>query len=491
MFTLQSLMLVALGILLASLIVIGVLPSYRRRIQRLTSDQIRGSVPLTEAEIRADKDKLRAQYAIRVHKLEAQGEQYKLFAARQRIEMNRRDANITELRDEREKIAAALEEHVNARRVLEHTVTDRLPRLEQQLESARALILERDQEMATLKLDTTRNVRALDDAMQMNAQQRGELERITASLSSRAPQARESFGDPKFEGEIAVRSEIEALRAKTREQAQLIVRLQSQHESGGAAPSGSDVERLKRELTEAEAALRSARDAAQGGSYDRAAAEAQAKALNAKIDEQAAEVARLNAALATYEGTSEAGGHTGGIQGSRLASRARINALQAQAAQQNETIQRLRAELAASNERLARQAAHYMEEMRRLGSGVMPTSVDGRRTRDTAPRRGLADRISHARPAAAADSGAARAGTNGVGSKIGEYIKALTDGPQAPASGDSAAHAGASTAASQTVAEAPPLDMAAADDTAGHPNSANPVKRKLRLMERISGGGKA
>ncbi len=492
MFTLQSLMLVALGILLASLIVIGVLPSYRRRIQRLTSDQIRGSIPLTEAEIRADKDKLRAQYAIRVHKLEAQGEQYKLFAARQRIEMNRRDASITELRDEHEKVAAALEEHVNARRVLEHTVTDRLPRLEQQLESARALILERDQEMTTLKLETTRNVRALDDAMQMNAQQRGEIERITASQSSRAPQTRESFGDPKFEGEIAVRSEIEALRAKTREQAQLIVRMQSQAEGGDAPSPGGDVERLKRELSEAELALRSARDAAQGGSYDRAAAEAQAKALNAKIDEQAAEAARLNAALATYEGTSEAGSHIGGIQGSRLASKARINALQAQATQQNETIQRLRAELAASNERLARQAAHYREEMRRLGSGVVPTSVDGRRTRDAAPRRGLADRISHARPSVAADSAATQAGTNGVGGKIGEYIKALTNGPPMPASGDGAAHTDASTAAApQTVAEGPPLDMAAADDTAGQPNGADSVKRKLRLMERISGGGKA
>ncbi|MEQ1920284.1 MAG: hypothetical protein ABL955_13920, partial [Elusimicrobiota bacterium] len=129
-------MLVALGILLASLIVVAVLPSYRRRVERLTSDDIRGSVPLTEAEIRADKDKLRAQYAIRVHKLEAEGEQLKLSAARQRIEMNRRDARITELHDADEALKAALEENVNARRVLEHTVTDRLPRLEQQLESA-------------------------------------------------------------------------------------------------------------------------------------------------------------------------------------------------------------------------------------------------------------------------------------------------------------------------------------------------------------------
>ena len=486
MFTLQSLMLVALGILLASLVVIGVLPAYRRRIQRLTSDQIRGSIPLTEAEIRADKDKLRAQYAIRVHKLEAQGEQYKLFAARQRIEMNRRDASITELRDEHERLKAAIEENVNARRVLEHTVTDRLPRLEQQLESARALILERDQEMAILKLETTRNVRALDDAMQMSAQQRNELERITASMASRVPQPREGFGDPKFEGEIAVRSEIEALRAKTREQAQLIVRLQSHAAGEGAPASGGDVERLKRELTEAELALRSARDSAQGGSYDRAAAEAQAKALNARIDEQAADIARLNAALATYEGTSEAADRRLVIPGNRLVSKARINALQAQAAQQNETIQRLRSELASSNERLARQAAHYMEEMRRLGSGGLPGSAEAHRARDAAPRRGLADRISNSRSSAPSDGAAARASANGGGGKVAEYIKALTD----PAPVQPAESVASTAATPHVVTDAPPLDMAAADDAAGQSGSAAPVKRKLRLLERISGGGK-
>lgn len=473
MFTLQSLMLVALGILLASLLVVTILPSYRRRVQRLTSDQIRSSIPLTEAEIRADKDKLRAQYAIRVHKLEAESEQQKLSAARQRIEMNRRDARVTEMQDELDKLKAALEENFNARRVLEHTVTDRLPRLEQQLESARGLIQERDHEMVTLKSETTRNVRALDEAMQMNAQQRGEMERLSSSLSSRIPQGRESFTDPKFDGEIALRSEIEALRAKTREQAQLIVRMQVPH-AGDVVPAGGDVERLKRELTEAEAALRSVRDAAQGGGYDRAAAEAQAKSLNAKIDSQAAEIAQLNAALATYEATPEAGGLRSGLQNSKLASKARINALQAQATQHTETIHRLRAELAASNERLARQAAHYMEELRRLGSGTVPTSVDPRRSRDGAPRRGLADRISHTPPLTARNVNA---------SKVVDYVNALNDeAPVAPA--------GATAATSAQPALAASLG-GETNGAVGPSDSVEPVKRKLRLLERIAGNSKA
>ena len=231
-------MMVALGLLAAVLGVIVIAPAYRRRVVRLTTDAIRQSIPITEAEIRADKDRMRAQFAIRVHKLEAENEQQRLMAARQLIEMNRKDARITEINTEMEAVHAALEEHVNARRVLEHTVTDRLPRLEQQLESARGLINARDQEMHALKSETTRSVRALDEALQMNAQQRSEMERIASSLSSRKPAGREQAPAARFEGEIALRSEIEALRAKAREQALLIARLETAA-SGAPAPAGA------------------------------------------------------------------------------------------------------------------------------------------------------------------------------------------------------------------------------------------------------------
>lgn len=492
MFTLQSLMLVALGILCASLIVVAILPSYRSRIQRLTSDEIRRSIPLTEAEIRADKDKLRAQFAIRVHKLEAEGEQQKLVAARQRIEMNRRDARITELQDETERIKAALEENVNARRVLEHTVTDRLPRLEQQLESARDLIKDRDDELAVLKTETNRSVRALDEAMQMNAQQRAEMERISASLATRVPISRDTFTDPKFDGEIALRSEIEALRAKTREQAGLIHKLQSGAESRDASQTSADpdVDQLRRELAAAEAAVKATRESAASGSYDRAAAEAQAKALNSRIDEQAGEIARLAAALAVYENSSDSGAGRPAAQSSRLASKARISALQAQLTQQTETIQRLRSELAASNERLARQAAHYMEEMRRLGSGTVPTSIDPRRGRD-APRRSLADRISQtSRPALGSHPAeeASDAGLSSSSQRVAEYVKALQEDP-APASASTSAP-GAAAQAATGEALAAIAQAAAADSRLADVATPEAPKRKLRLMERISSAGK-
>ncbi|HZA01355.1 MAG TPA: hypothetical protein VE665_03645, partial [Hyphomicrobiaceae bacterium] len=227
MIALQHVMLVALGFLLACLIVIALVPAYWARAVRLTTQRIRQSMPLTEAEIRADKDRLRAEYAIRIHKLETQVEQAKLAAARQQVELNRRDAAIKALEREVERLASALEEHQNARRVLEQTVEGGVLAVEQQLAHATKLLGQRDGELAALRADTVRSVRSLDEVMQVNAQQRAEIERLTMALSTRAIRDPGPVSETKSTGEVALRSELEALRAKTRDQADLIARLQA------------------------------------------------------------------------------------------------------------------------------------------------------------------------------------------------------------------------------------------------------------------------
>src|SRR5207237_7315011 len=105
---------------------------------------------VSEPEIRADRDRLRAEYAIKVHKLEMQLEQAKLERARQLIDLNRRDASISTLETDAMQLKADLEENQNARRVLEQTVTDRLPRVEARLAEAKRLLFNRDREIAEL-----------------------------------------------------------------------------------------------------------------------------------------------------------------------------------------------------------------------------------------------------------------------------------------------------------------------------------------------------
>jgi hypothetical protein len=403
-------MLVALGFLLASLLALLLASAFWSRAVRLTTKRLKDSLPVSEAEIRADLDRLRAGYAIRVHKLETQLDQAKHERARHVIEINRRDASISALETDVVAIRSELEENANARRVLEQTVADRLPKVEARLAEAKRLLFNRDREIAELAQGAKRHKAALEEAASINAQRTAEIERLTTQLITRGGRKRRSGADASGgdepEGEVALRAEAEALRSKTREQAQLIDRLQRRLGDGyviagavagaGAqaalAAEGSSLDLLRESLADAEQALQDARVRSASGAARETTANAdrdrdrELRALRARVEDQSGEIARLKAALATFERADQA---ETGLRNSRLALKARAGSAEAQAERQAATISKLRAELAAANERLAQQAAHFMDEMRRLGSGTAPASGQPRRTGGGGQRRRL------------------------------------------------------------------------------------------------------
>ena len=408
-------MLIALGMFLAGFAVFLLAPFYRRRAARLATDALRRSMPLTEAEIRADKDRLRAEHAIAIHKLESKAEESALSAARQMVEINRRDAAISALESKSSELRTSLEEHENARRVLEQTITDRLPRVESRLSLAKKQLFQRDQEISSLTQSSNRYGQALEEATQINTQQRDEIHRLNATITTRAARNREPLGaDARFDSEVALRAEIEALRAKARDQSALISRLQGVMVNAGARADGVpgmqsafndsaamspdlEVARLRDSLSEAELALKATRSTANAGFAGSSQTEAELRALKSANQDQQAEIARLKAALRAYE-SDDASDRV--VQDSKIAMKARLSSLQAQAEQNSATIQSLRAEIAAANEKLARQASQYVEEMRRLGAGTMPATGPGRRDAyEAAPAMpSLAARISAPRP---------------------------------------------------------------------------------------------
>jgi chromosome segregation ATPase len=462
--TIQSAMLVALGFFSAGLIGFLVAPLYGRRSARIAAEQLRATMPLSSAEIAADKDRLRATYALTIHKLEQKVEKAAYSAARQRVELNRRDAGISELEGEVERLRSALEEHENARRVLEQTIAERMPKVEFRLNETKKLLFNRDREIGDLSQSSRRQMQALDEATQINAQQRDEIHRLNATLAARAARNRESLADPRFDGEVALRAEIESLRTKTRDQSAVINRLQSELSNAGAraeqgtgAPSSSappqkapastapaaavssladhsdELNRLRRDLIEAENALRSARGMAEAGHAGQAALESQIRSLTTTNQDQSAEVARLKAALSTYE-AEDVDDRT--LKESKVAMRARVSALQAQAEEQTGTIQRLRAEIAAANEKLARQAAHFMDEMRRLGAGTLPTGA-ARREANGRPKQPLVERINAPRPSRPAQAVAVGQSASrreaGDSSRVSGFLRALDGASPTPA----------------------------------------------------------
>ena len=401
MISIQTGMLVALGFLLASLLWLLLASAFWSRAVRLTTARLKRSMPVSEAEIKADRDRLRAEYAIKVHRLETSLEQAKLERARQLIEINRRDASISALESDVVGIRADLEENQNARRVLEQTVADRLPKVEARLAEAKRLLFNRDREIAELTQGAKRHKQALEEASSINAQRAAEIEQLNSTLHTR--RSRRSNDSP---GEAPLQTEVEALRTKAREQAALIDRLQRRLGQGYILPgqagptatsADGDDDRARETLTEAEAVLDQARNppAAEASSVDR---EREIRALKARAEDQAGEIARLKAALAAFEQADDGGR----LKNSKIALRARVGSAEAQAERQAATITRLRAELAAANERLARQAAHFMDEMSRIGSGAVGAAQGRLGGRDG--RRKLVDRVAQVRPSIATDA---------------------------------------------------------------------------------------
>ena len=209
-------------------------------------------------------------------------------------------------------------------------------------------------------------------------------------------------------------AELEALRTKSRDQASLIGRLQgAQARSGHAFPSltgtatskgngepfsDEETARLRQDLAEAEGALKSARDAAVAGKADHAAIETQARKYKSENIDLKSEIAKLKASLKAYEAEDT---DVAAVKESKIAMKARLSALEAQAEQNVATIQSLRAEVAAANEKLAKQAAHYVEEMRRLGSGTIPATGPKRHAASGGRKKTLAERIAAPRKEAA------------------------------------------------------------------------------------------
>lgn len=482
MITIEAVMLVLLGFCAAALLGLVLAPFYRRRAERFATDALRRAMPLTEAEIRADKDRLRAEFAITIHRLESKAEQSALAAARHMVDLNRRDASISTLEGEVQRMATFLDEHENARRVLEQTITERLPRVEHRLSEAKKLLFQRDRELAHLTDSSHKQAKALEEAKQINAQQRDEVHRLNATLAARAARNRDNLSDPRFEGEVALRSEIEALRAKTQDQSTLISRLQGvltragvpEDSMAGSGTSGSDmlneteISRLRRDLAQAEMALRSVKGAAEAGQADHAVLEQEIRSLTAKNQDQSAEIANLKGSLSVFKASSE---DDKAISESKVALKARLSALQAKADEQVTTIHTLRSEMAATNEKLARQAAHFMDEMRRLGAGTLPASGPQRRMSYESKRPSLADRINAPRPFAANDlTGAAEtepAAPFGAKEKPAEVDKDTGNGFMRRLDG---------SAPDTTVASKDAADNPATDE-----------RRRPGLLERISG----
>lgn len=97
---LEGILYFVLGFLSAGLLALMVSPAIWNRAVVLTKKRIESSVPLTLNEIQADKDQLRAEFAMSTRRLEMSVEELREKAAVQIIEINRKRDELAQLAEE-------------------------------------------------------------------------------------------------------------------------------------------------------------------------------------------------------------------------------------------------------------------------------------------------------------------------------------------------------------------------------------------------------
>jgi chromosome segregation ATPase len=270
----------ALGLLTAGLLGLMIAPAVWRRAVRLTRTRIERSVPLTLAEIQADKDQLRAEFAMSTRRLEMSVERLKEKAAEQLIEINRKRELISRLTNEHtgradtlkrlEAHEADLRERLRAKEESLANTTAEFSNLEVRLAERNHMLLEMEKRIESL------NQVSAEKTVELVA--RGtELDNLRDELTRDRATFRNETAD------ITARLDNERRNAQALESR--LVRIEAERDEVKAV-----MERREKELAELRSELAQAQSA--HGSVDNKLAEAEA----ARIEAEAA-VARLTLAL--------------------------------------------------------------------------------------------------------------------------------------------------------------------------------------------------
>lgn len=120
----ENIMYFVLGVLSAGLVALIVVPAVWQRAVRLTKKRIEAATPITMAEFRADKDQLRAEFALSTRRLEMNVEALRRRLADQLRDINRKKTELGGMKGERDshlQIVRELEEREAElrRRILE------------------------------------------------------------------------------------------------------------------------------------------------------------------------------------------------------------------------------------------------------------------------------------------------------------------------------------------------------------------------------------
>ena len=180
----NALMFGALGFLLGCLLAVMLAPPLWNRAVRLTTRKLEATMPMSLNDIQADKDQLRAEFAIELRKVEVALEKAKEKATRELIEANKRRVEIAMLNTDLAAAKGRLQENDNANRVLQQTIKRRLPDLDTRLKAAKKALAELESVNGELRSTVASQSEALKTARTTLYNQRADIDRLRAALEA-------------------------------------------------------------------------------------------------------------------------------------------------------------------------------------------------------------------------------------------------------------------------------------------------------------------
>ena len=140
----EAIMYFGIGFLVATLLGLLFIPLVHNRAARLTTKRLEASTPLSMVEIRADRDHLRAEFAISTRRLEMTIEELKAKTSTQLPELGKKTDAINQLKKElaeKKVTSAALEAR-------DRTLRDQLRATEKELQMKSNALLEAERQLA-------------------------------------------------------------------------------------------------------------------------------------------------------------------------------------------------------------------------------------------------------------------------------------------------------------------------------------------------------
>lgn len=165
----EAIMYCAIGFLAATLLALLTLPAVWRRAVRLTRKRIEGAIPVSIAEVQADKDEQRAIFAVGIRRLEMEVERQQARTAAQYGEIVRQAETLRQRQDSIERLSTELEalqtEHASVTTHRDHLLGE-LDTTTRQLEEARDALLHTRSELARTR-DAFEDTRTREEGLQI------------------------------------------------------------------------------------------------------------------------------------------------------------------------------------------------------------------------------------------------------------------------------------------------------------------------------------